>query len=93
MKKTVPKPCYFLFLFSEQNSSIYNFILLNFLLKQNFLRPGLSVSVFCFLNFFQINILVLGVMFNENLKNVSIFKLIKTLQFCSFINFQQNTRN
>ena len=44
MKKTVANPATFLFfLFSEQNSSIYNFIFLHLLWKQNYLRPGLTV--------------------------------------------------
>ena len=33
MKKTVPKPYYFLFLFSEQNGSIHNFILFKFVVE------------------------------------------------------------
>ena len=33
MKKTVPKPCYFLFLFSEKNGFIYNFILFKFVVE------------------------------------------------------------
>ena len=43
MKKAVPKLCYFLFLFSKQNSSIYNFILFKFDVEKNYLRPGLTV--------------------------------------------------
>ena len=41
MKKTVPKPCYFLF----TNKTFLYIILffLNLLRKQNYLRPGLTV--------------------------------------------------
>ena len=77
MKKAVPKPCYFNFFYFQNKTVLYIILFfLNLLWKQNYLRPGLTVyKQSSFLNFFQINIF--GVMFNGNLKNVSIFKLIK----------------
>ena len=64
------------FLFLEQNSSIYNFILFKFVVETKLLRPGLTVyKQISFFDFFQINIF--GVMFNGNLKNISVLKLIK----------------
>ena len=65
------------YLISEQNVLYIILFFLNLLQKQNYLRPGLTVykQISFFDIFFQVNIFV--VMFNGNLKNVSIFKLNK----------------
>ena len=62
----------------EENSSIYNFILFKFVVGTKLLRPGLTVyKQISFFDFFQINTSIFGVMFNGNLKNISVLKLIK----------------
>ena len=43
MKKTVPKPCYFLFTYFQNKTFLYILFFLNLLQKQNYLRPGLTV--------------------------------------------------
>ena len=44
MKKTVPKPCFFIiFYFQNKKDFICNFIVFNLLWKQNYLKPGLTV--------------------------------------------------
>ena len=56
MKKTVPEPCYFLFVYFQNKMVLYIILFfLNLLWKQNYLRPGLTVlftNKFHFLNFF-----------------------------------------
>ena len=44
MKKTVPKPCYFLFTYFQNKTFLYIILFfLNLLQKQNYLKPGLTV--------------------------------------------------
>ena len=64
------------FFYFQNKTVLYLLFFLTLLWKQNYLRPGLTVyKPISFFDFFQINIF--GVIFNGNLKNVSILKLIK----------------
>ena len=62
------------FIFRKKTVLSIIFFFLNLLWKQNYLRPGLTVyKQISFLNFFA-DTYIFGVMFNGNLKSVSVFK-------------------
>ena len=66
------------YLFSEQNVFIYNFILLNLLRKQNYLRPGLTFyKQISFFEFFPDKYICCYVQWK--FEKHSNFKLIKNL--------------
>ena len=79
------------FYFSEQNSSIYNFILFKFIVETKLFEAwAYSLQTNFIFEFFYRYIRCYVQWKFE--KTFQFLNLLKTLQFCSFINFQQNTR-
>ena len=86
MKKTVPKPCYFLFTYFQNKTVLYIILFfLNLLWKQNYLRPWLTVyKQISFIEFFP-NKDMCYVQWKSS-PFIYIYIYCKTLYFClSFI--------